>query len=252
MNPAAEPHRLRASPLARRLASIAGVDIAAVHGTGPGGRIVRRDVETAASAALATPTRGVRIRENPQNLRADIVAKQDVCANRLVDLRDAVNADRDRTISLTALIVKAAALTLRDHPRIPTSNVAVFTPRTGTRIVDSSDDLSITTYSNVIDFSAEAAKTEPQASKGATVLVVDLGESGVSEYYHPRPARALLSISVGAVEERVVATKDGIGIRQMLTCTVNADGHLLNTSEVCEWLRALQHHLENPELSLLT
>ncbi|HEX5580325.1 MAG TPA: pyruvate dehydrogenase complex dihydrolipoamide acetyltransferase [Gemmatimonadaceae bacterium] len=42
--------RLRSSPLARRLASERGVDLAAIQGSGPGGRIIRRDVESAASA----------------------------------------------------------------------------------------------------------------------------------------------------------------------------------------------------------
>ena len=46
--------RLKASPLARKIAAQSGVDLHVVHGSGPGGRIVRRDVE-AASAAPAAP-----------------------------------------------------------------------------------------------------------------------------------------------------------------------------------------------------
>jgi pyruvate dehydrogenase E2 component (dihydrolipoamide acetyltransferase) len=58
--PASEPAgsggRVKASPLARRLAQDAGVDLAALEGSGPGGRIVKRDVEAAASAPEAPAT----------------------------------------------------------------------------------------------------------------------------------------------------------------------------------------------------
>ncbi|MBA2685305.1 MAG: 2-oxo acid dehydrogenase subunit E2, partial [Gemmatimonadaceae bacterium] len=52
--PAAENgERARSSPLARRLASERGIDVAAMHGSGPGGRVIRRDIEAAASKELA-------------------------------------------------------------------------------------------------------------------------------------------------------------------------------------------------------
>src|SRR6478752_3044171 len=48
--------RMRSSPLARRMASESGVDLQAVHGSGPGGRIIKRDIEAAvASGAQAAP-----------------------------------------------------------------------------------------------------------------------------------------------------------------------------------------------------
>ena len=55
-SPAASGGRVKASPLARRLAQDAGVDLAALEGSGPGGRIVKRDVEAAKSAPPATTT----------------------------------------------------------------------------------------------------------------------------------------------------------------------------------------------------
>ena len=53
--PAAADDHVRASPLARKLAEELGVDLATVHGTGPAGRIVREDVETAAAGSASTP-----------------------------------------------------------------------------------------------------------------------------------------------------------------------------------------------------
>ena len=51
--------RIKASPVARRLARDAGLDLAAVQGSGPGGRVIKRDVEAAAEAAAAAPAPAV-------------------------------------------------------------------------------------------------------------------------------------------------------------------------------------------------
>ncbi|GBD23222.1 Dihydrolipoyllysine-residue acetyltransferase component of pyruvate dehydrogenase complex [bacterium HR29] len=53
--PSAAGERLRVSPVARRLAEEAGIDLSTLRGTGPGGRIVRRDVEEAIRARQAAP-----------------------------------------------------------------------------------------------------------------------------------------------------------------------------------------------------
>ncbi|MBC5774645.1 2-oxo acid dehydrogenase subunit E2 [Pontibacter sp. KCTC 32443] len=51
----APPHHIRASPLARRIASEKGIDIATIHGTGPDGAVTREDVEHAIAAQVAPP-----------------------------------------------------------------------------------------------------------------------------------------------------------------------------------------------------
>lgn len=56
--PAAPAGRVVASPLARRLAGDAGVDLGAIHGSGPGGRIVKRDIEAAMASGAPTATTG--------------------------------------------------------------------------------------------------------------------------------------------------------------------------------------------------
>ncbi len=56
--PPGDEGRLKASPLARRLAAEAGLDLAALTGSGPGGRIVKRDIEAAVAAASGTATVG--------------------------------------------------------------------------------------------------------------------------------------------------------------------------------------------------
>jgi pyruvate dehydrogenase E2 component (dihydrolipoamide acetyltransferase) len=146
---------LKASPLALRMAAEAGLDVGALQGTGPQGRIIKRDVESAMAQSLSAPapvrsampqrTRAFAL----QASRADIPESQDIVlssvrrtiAKRLVQSKgpvphfyltvdvamdrvwDAYKALRDQksSISINDIIVKATALALRQHPEINAS-----------------------------------------------------------------------------------------------------------------------------------
>jgi pyruvate dehydrogenase E2 component (dihydrolipoamide acetyltransferase) len=146
--PAAAPTgsngRLRASPLARKMAASQGVDLASLQGTGPSGRIVKRDVEAAlARGASAPPAKapgvvrsapGVRV--PPQTL--PITQMRKVIAQRLTEVKPGVphfylNVDvemdqalalreeakaQELKVSVNDIIVKAAAMAVRRFPRI--------------------------------------------------------------------------------------------------------------------------------------
>ena len=134
-----------ASPVARRAASALGVDLAAVHGTGPGGRVVRADVEAAVAregeaapaaapvAAVAETARGAaevtelsRLQKTVARRMAesratvpDFELRVDVDMAAAVDLRERLKAlEVDPLPSYNDMIVKAAALCLREFPRV--------------------------------------------------------------------------------------------------------------------------------------
>jgi len=145
--PAAAPARIFASPLARRLAGQRGIDLATLHGSGPNGRIVKRDVESAvpatavaqpsaAPAAAATPTAPASaptaaFTEVPHsNMRRTIARRlseskatiphfylaADCRMEKLLALRAQVNAQAPRKISVNDFIVRAVAVALREVP----------------------------------------------------------------------------------------------------------------------------------------
>jgi pyruvate dehydrogenase E2 component (dihydrolipoamide acetyltransferase) len=141
------PDGVRASPVARRLATKRGIDLSRVSGTGPGGRIVKRDVETflreAPSPIVEAPQfvppgeRRETARVPVSKLRGIIgrrmtAAKQqlphfyvttDVDAERMMTLRSELNTmlpEREK-ISVNDFIVKAAALALREYPNLNAS-----------------------------------------------------------------------------------------------------------------------------------
>lgn len=151
--PASAGRSLKASPLAMRMALDAGLDLAAIRGTGPQGRVIKRDVE----AALAQPrdaavsrTSGARARsvamvaariEGPEYEEVELTSVRRTIAKRLVQSKgpvphfyltvdiamdrvwDAYKALREQKspISINDIVIKATALALRQHPEINAS-----------------------------------------------------------------------------------------------------------------------------------
>jgi pyruvate dehydrogenase E2 component (dihydrolipoamide acetyltransferase) len=138
--PRADGARVKASPLARRLAADGGISLASVRGSGPGGRIVKRDVEMAAKepAAVARPAlpppSTADYADVPLTQMRKTIARRlvesigpvphffltiDVDMTRVVDARKRVNAlldSRGIKVSFNDIVLKATAVALRQHP----------------------------------------------------------------------------------------------------------------------------------------
>jgi pyruvate dehydrogenase E2 component (dihydrolipoamide acetyltransferase) len=141
-HPTPTPSRVRSSPLARRLARDKGVELALITGTGPSGRIVKRDVEAARAAvgaaampavtAPALPEGGIR--DEPLSAMRKTIAKRltqsigpvphffltaEIDMERAWEAREQLKGLGEAyQISFNDLIVKAVALALRQHPAV--------------------------------------------------------------------------------------------------------------------------------------
>jgi pyruvate dehydrogenase E2 component (dihydrolipoamide acetyltransferase) len=139
--------RLRASPLAKKLAQKAGVDLTLVKGTGPGGRVIQRDVEAFVARPAATPAAPAAARPAPRpaaefedqplsQIRAAIARQMaqskapvphfyittEIAMERAVALREELQAlPGAPKLTFTDLIVRACALTLVKHPGVNAS-----------------------------------------------------------------------------------------------------------------------------------
>ncbi|MDP2959195.1 MAG: dihydrolipoamide acetyltransferase family protein, partial [Longimicrobiales bacterium] len=140
--PSDERGRVKASPLARRLADDLGVDLARVEGSGPGGRIVKRDVEAAKATGAAAPIPSGPAWAPAENEYEDVPVSQmrktiakrlvesigpvphffltiDVDMGRVIEARQSINAMLEKQgekISLNDIVLKAVAAALRKHP----------------------------------------------------------------------------------------------------------------------------------------
>ena len=136
-----ETTRLKASPLARRLAKEHGVDLSLIAGSGPDGRIVRDDVLQAASTAPKIPAveapalqqageviamdgiRGIIAERMTLSLQtnASVTLHTEVDATAFAELRGMLNDKlqaREVKITYTDLLVKVVASALLEHPRL--------------------------------------------------------------------------------------------------------------------------------------
>ena len=136
----ADGNRVKASPLARRLAEDMGVDIARVQGSGPGGRVVKRDIEAAKAAGVPAPSIAAWIPDEaeyqdvPTSQMRRTIAKRlatsigpvptfyltvDVDMTRVLEARTSINAILEQDglkISINDIVLKAVAGALRRHP----------------------------------------------------------------------------------------------------------------------------------------
>ena len=136
--------RSRSSPLARRLASERGLDLADVRGTGPGGRIIKRDIETAAAQPRSAPTAPAPATQRPARegdfqdfaltqIRKTIAKRLaesigpiptfyltvELDLGRVTEMRGAMAEMGDEfKVSVNDIVLKAAATALAQHPEV--------------------------------------------------------------------------------------------------------------------------------------
>jgi pyruvate dehydrogenase E2 component (dihydrolipoamide acetyltransferase) len=136
----ADPDRVKASPLARRVARDQGVDLSNVKGSGPGGRIVKADVESDATPAVPQTTRTESETAKGVTTYQELTRLQQVVSRRMaeskataphfylqseIDMSAAVEAraqlkamarEGDVVPSFNDMVVKACAIALKEHP----------------------------------------------------------------------------------------------------------------------------------------
>lgn len=141
--------RLKASPLAKKLASEKGVDIKLVKGSGEGGRIVKRDVESFDPASVKAPTQEKAtttaaapaigqesFKEEKVSQMRKVIAKRlaeskfnaphfyltmEINMDKAIEARKSMNEVSPVKISFNDMVIKAAAAALRQHPKVNSS-----------------------------------------------------------------------------------------------------------------------------------
>ena len=281
--------RLFASPLARRLAAQWHVDLLGVTGTGPHGRIVRRDVEAArdrAPASAAAPLAGRaasrrvphtgmrraiarRLTESKQNV-PHFYLTVDCRMDALLALRAQANQGGTVKLSVNDFIVRAAALALREVPEVNASwqedaveyhagaDISVAVATDGglvTPIVRDADVKPLSAIAGEIVELAGRAKInrlKPEEFTGGSLTVSNLGMYGISQFaaiINP-PQAAILA--VGAAEKRPVVDSEGqLVAATVMAVTLSADHRVVDGAVGARWLAAFRALIENPVRILL-
>jgi pyruvate dehydrogenase E2 component (dihydrolipoamide acetyltransferase) len=292
--------RPKASPLARRIAAERVVDLAALVGSGPQGRVVRADVdraspagattapvappvapsETGASAPLkgdstihplsrAQQTIARRMAESRATV-PDIELRSEIDARELVALRERMREVTDPLPSLNDFIVRAAALGLREFPRVNAAyrdaaietfgrvNVGVAVAAEETQLVptivdaDRKSVVEIGRTARTLAARARDGSITPAELSGPTFTVSNLGMFGIDSFSAViNPPQAAI-LAVGAMRERPIvdAVSGAVVAAPTIQLTLACDHRVLNGVDGARYLTYVRGLLERP-LSLL-
>jgi pyruvate dehydrogenase E2 component (dihydrolipoyllysine-residue acetyltransferase) len=289
--PAAEGGRIKASPLAKKVARERGLDLGGIAGSGPEGRIVLRDLDkavpTAGAAAAAVPAgpAAAAFTDVPLSQIRKTIAKRlvqsigpvptfylttEVDMARTWEAREALNEAGKRgggdavKISFNDIVVKAAALALKQHPmcnawwqddRIRYWNevhlgmaVAVedglITPVI--RFADRKPLREISVEARDLAARARERKLKPEEYTGGTFSVSNLGMFDIDQFtaiINPPEAGIL---AVGSIAEKPVVRDGALVPGRVLRLTMSCDHRVIDGATGAAFLRTLKGMLENP------
>jgi len=304
-SPAATPTpmpegRVKASPLARRLAREAGIDLREIPGTGPGGRVVKRDIDRYLQARAPAPTRAVApapaVAPTPpppppptaipvSPLRQAIARRMTVSKQTVPHFYVTVEVDMDEAmawrarinealgergrVSVNDMVVKAAALALREFPALRSSyqeggivrheaihiGIAVALEEGLITVVlrdaDKKPLAQIARESKELVERARSGKVRPEDIEGSVFTVSNLGMYEVEHFIAIiNPPEAAI-MAVGSVREVPVVKNGQLAVGRRMKVTVSADHRVTDGAEVARFLQAFRRYLENPLLLLI-
>jgi pyruvate dehydrogenase E2 component (dihydrolipoamide acetyltransferase) len=286
---AAPGERVKASPLARRMAKDKGVDLSGVPGTGPHGRVVAEDVlkapvggfggsravvRRADSVTKLTPMRKAiasRLLASKQTV-PHFYLTAEVRMDTLMDVRAQLNSHLEAQkvkVSVNDFIVKACGLALRDYPAANAAwnvdsvvqfgnvDVSVAVSIDGgliTPIVENADQKSLVQISKEVKqlaSDARSGKLKPEQYEGGSFSLSNLGMYGVDDFSAIiNPPQAAI-LACGAAKEQAVVTEGGIEIGNVMKMTLSVDHRVIDGALGAELLASIKKYLETPVILVM-
>ena len=276
--------RMIVSPLAARMAADSGLDLRSIRGSGPGGRIIKRDIEAAmtqpkAAAPVAVGTAS-GYRDEPATQIRQTIAKRlvtsigpvphffltvDIEMDRAAEMRESIKSlDPDLKISINDIIIKCTAAALMQHPQVNASyqekfiryyehadiGVAVaIEDGLITPVVRAANQKSLSQIAAEVRELAERArskKLKPEEYTGATFSISNLGMFGIDEFTAVINPPEGGILAVGAMSPKPVVRDDQIVVKQMMRVTMSCDHRVIDGATGAKFLQTFKKILENP------
>ena len=277
--------RLKASPLARKIAEDKGIDLKAVAGSGENGRIVKRDLENiqTPSNAVAVTSTAVMGEESytevpVSQMRKTIAARLgeskftaphfyltiEINMDNAVKAREQMNAISSVKISMNDIVVKAAASALRKHPNINSSwlgtkirynnhiHIGVaMAVEDGllvpvVRFADHKSLSQISTEVKAYGAKAKEKKLQPQDWAGNTFTISNLGMFGIDEFTAIINPPDACILAVGTVKDSVGVVNGEIKPVKTMKVTLSCDHRVVDGAMGAAFLQTLKDYLEEP------
>jgi pyruvate dehydrogenase E2 component (dihydrolipoamide acetyltransferase) len=273
---------LAASPKARRLAAERGLDISALHGSGPGGAVLAADVAAAhfsAGAVAVAPRTEAPAVGNVWRIMAERMTQswtsaphfylvREVNVSRLISWRERAIKQTGAKITYTDLLVRLVAAALAQHPRVNVSwkdgtivpgsevNIGVAVAIEDglvVPVIHRADTLSLAEIASrreELVTRAQSGKLRPADIQGGVFTISNLGMYGVDAFNAiVNPPQAAI-LAVGRIADRVVAINGQPAVAPMMVLTLSCDHRALDGARGAQFLGALADLVEEP-LALL-
>lgn len=277
--------RVKASPLAKKIAQEKNIDLRSIAGSGPMGRIVKADVEGKSGSSMARKILApLQQKEIPLSMMRKTIAKRlieskttvphfyltiELNMKRAMDFRSSFIDATGTKISYNDIVMKAAALALRENPKTNSSfypDKIVQHGRVDISVAVSVEDGLITPVirntdqKTLLEISAETkelakrareAKLKPEEYTNGTFTVSNLGMYDIENFaaiINP-PEGAILA--VGAIVEKPVVENGQLVVGHTMKVTLSCDHRVVDGALGAQFLQSFKKIMENPLLLVI-
>ncbi len=279
--------RLKASPLAKKIAQENNIDLKSLIGSGPQGRIVKADVQSMVGKSSSMPRKILAplvTKEIPLSMMRKTIAKRlveskttiphfyltvEMNMKRAIDFRTSLNEITGTKISYNDIVMKAVALALRENPkanssfmgdkiihhgRIDVSVAVAVDEGLITPVIRNTDQKTLSEISVETKELAKRArenKLKPEEFTNGTFTVSNLGMYDIENFaaiINP-PEGAILA--VGAIVEKPVVENGQIVVGHTMKVTMSCDHRVVDGAIGAQFLQSFKRIIENPLMLVL-
>jgi pyruvate dehydrogenase E2 component (dihydrolipoamide acetyltransferase) len=272
----------KASPLAKKLAEERGINLKFVNGTGTDGRIVKRDIDNFQGKSSITGQESF-IDESVSPMRKVIAQRLaeskfsaphfyltvSINMDNAIESRKAINnAISPSKISFNDFVVKAAAVSLKDHPKVNASWYGDFIRYNNhvhigvavavdegllVPVVRFANEKSLTNIGEEVKTFAKKAKDkklQPEEWEGNTFTISNLGMFGIDEFTAiVNPPDACI-LAVGGIQQVPIVKNGEIVPGNIMKVTLSCDHRVVDGAVGSAFINSFKNYLENPVLLL--
>ena len=271
--------RIKASPFAKKISKEQNIDLTVINGSGPGGRIIKRDLESHENVKASNTDINFKHEVIKPSTMRKVIAKRTLGAKqqiphfyltiesdvgKLIELRKKINENNSVKVSFNDLIVKALAMAMKKNPNtnvywqdnqifklndIDVSVAVAIDEGLITPIVKKVNSKGLNEISMEIKELAKLAKTnslKPEQYTGGSITVSNLGMFGISEFAAIISPPQASILAVGKIIQKPVVVNESIEIGHTLKSTLSADHRVLDGAVAGKLLKDFNDIIEDP------
>ena len=271
--------RIYASPFAKKISKEQNIDLTIINGSGPGGRIIKRDLESHENVKASNTDINFKHEVIKPSTMRKVIAKRTLEAKqqiphfyltiesdvgKLIEIRKKINENNSVKVSFNDLIVKALAMAMKKNPNtnvywqdnqifklndIDVSVAVAIDEGLITPIVKKVNSKGLNEISKEIKDLAKLAKTnslKPEQYTGGSITVSNLGMFGISEFAAIISPPQASILAVGKIIQKPVVVNESIEIGHTLKSTLSADHRVLDGAVAGKLLKDFNDIIEDP------